>query len=213
MNAVLLRDAQHPIPIFQHPQRLVLQADRLQHAPSHDWGARSMKWLPRLQTHTPFRRIFHNHIPPPPVTQLVKMRCRTGRHLGMFFQIVKLRRQLSRQPLVIRIQKSQIIARRDPQSCIPRRRRTGIHLKPRQSSRGKLPPHDLPSFIRGCIIANDQLKIPHPLFPEARQRPRNAMGAIENRNDNAELRHELRIFVMNEQIAPQLLKMSVFNCS
>jgi hypothetical protein len=28
------------------------------------------------------------------------------------------------------------------------------------------------------------------LFPDARQRPRNAMGAIENRNDNAELRHD-----------------------
>jgi hypothetical protein len=131
----------------------------------------------------------------------------------MFFQVVKLRRQLSRQPLVIGIQKSQIIAGRNPQSCIPRPRRAGIHLKSRQPRRGKLPPHDLPSVIRRGIIANDQLKIPHPLLPKARQRPHNAMGPIENRNDNAELRHDLRIFVMNEQIAPQLLKRSAFNCS
>ena len=210
MNALFLRNAQHPIPILQDPQRLVLHADRLQHAPSHQRRARSMKWLPRLQTHTPIWGIFPNHLPTPPVTHLVDMRCRTSRHLGMFFQIVQLRRQLSRQPLVIRIQKSHIIARRDPQSRIPRRRRTGIHLKPRQSSRGKLPPHDLPSFIRRCIIANDQFKIPHPLFSDARQRPRNAMGAIEHRNNNTELRHDLRIFVINEQNAPQLLTRSFF---
>jgi hypothetical protein len=29
------------------------------------------------------------------------------------------------------------------------------------------------------------------LFPDARQRPRNAMGAVVNRNDNAQLRHAI----------------------
>jgi hypothetical protein len=40
------------------------------------------------------------------------------------------------------------------------------------------------------------------LSPDARQRPRNAMSAVKNWNDDAELRHDLRTFVINEQIAP-----------
>lgn len=206
MDPELLRDPQHPIPILQNAQPLVQQADLFQHFASHQRGAGTMKTFGGMKLPPPIRGIFPRKLDSGSILASQDMAGSDESDFGVIPQESDLHFQLSRKPLVIRVEAGNEIALGQRKHGIPGRRSPPVHG---QSHHMRLRHQILNSGgggIRGRIITDQDLQIATRLHPDTLKRTPDAMGAIIGRNDdadehgsgkNAENRQGVTIFFKN----------------
>jgi len=120
-------DAEPQVVIFACRQRLVEKPDLCEQGPfqDHGGGADQTPLKGGFKDLAGMLQMFSSWIDPPSVSN-PDFLCLTGMDPGKAPKEIHLERQLFRQPVIIRVQKSQIQARAGPDARIPRRGYTPI---------------------------------------------------------------------------------------